>query len=185
MSGRPTKLDAATADAIVQAVAAGMTRTHAAMKAGVSYGTLKRWLRAGRAGGDPAAVDLLDRLKRAAAEAIAKHLGNITTAADNGTWTASAWFLERTHPATYSANRKEVRELLKAVSDLTARLAHAETRRKRAKGPAPSTSEAAVISRGTAWSAASAISATSGKFFQQSATMRAASAVPGSPSQER
>jgi len=38
-------------------------------------------------------------------------------------------------------------------------------------GPAPSTSEAAVMSRGTACRAASAISATSGKFFQQSATI--------------
>ena len=59
------------------------------------------------------------------------------------------------------------------------------TKRKRAKGPAPSTSEAAVMSRGTACSAASAMRATSGKFFQQSATINAVMAVAGSPSQER
>ena len=41
------------------------------------------------------------------------------------------------------------------------------------------------MSRGTACNAASAIRATSGKFFQQSATISAVRAVPGSPSQER
>ncbi len=53
-----------------------------------------------------------------------------------------------------------------------------DDRRETVERTGPSTSDAAVMSRGTAWSAASAISATSGKFFQQSATISAASAVP-------
>ena len=66
--GRPSKLDDITAQRIVNAVRAGMSRAGAASAAGVHRSTLLNWLANARAGEKPYA-DFLDRVTRAEGEA--------------------------------------------------------------------------------------------------------------------
>jgi hypothetical protein len=123
-TGRPTKLDDLVAKRIYDAVAAGNTRRGAAAMAGVGYSTLKGWVQRGRAGEEPFAA-LLARLEKADVEAEAKRVKVITDAAEGGTWTAAAWWLERRRPDRWArretlgaeerARRDEAR--LNAMSD--------------------------------------------------------------------
>lgn len=66
--GRPTKLDDITAQKIVAAIKAGMSRAGAAASAGIGRSTLLEYLAKARAGEKPYA-DFLDRVTRAEAEA--------------------------------------------------------------------------------------------------------------------
>jgi transposase len=93
-TGRPTKLDDLTAKRICDAIATGNTRRCAATAAGVSYATIKQWVRRGRAGEEPFAA-FLARLEKADAEDEAKAVKGIVDAAQAGTWQAAAWWLER------------------------------------------------------------------------------------------
>lgn len=84
---RPTKYTPEREGTIVEALAAGNTRRAAARLAGIDQGTLENWMR--RYAGFSAAVE------KAEADAEVRHVANIARAADGGTWTASAWWLER------------------------------------------------------------------------------------------
>jgi transposase len=88
-TGRPTKLDDLTAKRICDAIATGNTGRCAATAAGVSYATIKQWVRRGRAGEEPFAA-FLARLQKADAEAEAKQVKVIVDAAQASTWQAAA-----------------------------------------------------------------------------------------------
>lgn len=52
-------------------------------------------------------IEFFESIKEAEAKAEMRHLQNITKAAIDGTWQASAWFLERKHKDKWS-NKQEV-----------------------------------------------------------------------------
>lgn len=114
---RPTKFDQPTADVIMKAVAAGLPNETAAELAGVSERTLYEWKRRGKAGEEPF-VQIVQDIKRGQAEAVVSAMKVIREAAERGTWTAAAWWLERRHPDLYGCERKRIRELEKLVAEI-------------------------------------------------------------------
>ncbi len=110
-------------------VAKGVPLTLAASLAGVSPRAFFKWLKRGRLGDQhkdgfsPACDALSAAIKKAQAEDVARRVGRIDTAAGNGSWQADAWHLERTRPEHFGSDRRELRELRKALAALTDRLA--------------------------------------------------------------
>ena len=108
--GRHTLLNPQVQETIVNAVRIGSYLDDAAMLAGVSRGTLFRWLAEGREASEKADAgeeltereqlvrDFCDAVEKARADAMLRNIGVIQTAAQNGTWQAAAWYLERTNP---------------------------------------------------------------------------------------
>jgi len=75
---------------ILQLLRAGNYQQEAFMAAGISKSTFYDWM-----GEDS---DFSDAVKRAESEATAFHVAQILKAAREGTWQASAWYLERKFP---------------------------------------------------------------------------------------
>ena len=115
---RPTKLTPDLIQEVCNWLKLGYYQEDAATMAGISSSTFYDWMR--RAEGqkalesvdsplpdspDAEIVEVVDMylefseaVKKARAEAEGAHIRNIRKAADNGTWQASAWFLERSFP---------------------------------------------------------------------------------------
>jgi hypothetical protein len=74
---------------ILEAIRAGNTRRAAAAYAGVDEETLARWLR------DTRKMAFMDSFKKAEADAEVLHVASIAQASKDGSWQASAWWLER------------------------------------------------------------------------------------------
>ncbi|HEY7310083.1 MAG TPA: hypothetical protein VH643_12045 [Gemmataceae bacterium] len=97
---------------------------------GISRSTLYRWLRRGqrerrrRERGlvpkdrEQSFLDFSDSVEKGFAEAEARHLANIQSAGNSGTWQASAWVLERSHPERWSLERNELRRLKRIVQKM-------------------------------------------------------------------
>jgi len=136
----PNRLTPEVVTKLCEAIASGLNRQHAAQQAGIGGRTLYRWLKRGRRRETPELVALVAAVKKAESEAVKKHIGNISTAANNGTWQASAWWLERNHPQHYAINRREIRELAKQLEELEQRTRSIPTwrHRKRARRTPPS-----------------------------------------------
>jgi len=88
--GARTKRTPETAKRIIDLLKLGNYRDHAYTAAGISHDTFYKWLKA-----DPA---FSEAVEKAEAEAIAFHMSQIIKASREGTWQASAWFLERKLP---------------------------------------------------------------------------------------
>ena len=84
---------------VLNHVAAGLTVRDACRMAGVGRSTFYAWLAADKG--------LRSRLRKAESSGVAEHLANIRRAAEKD-WRASAWWLERRHPAKF-ANRRQVK----------------------------------------------------------------------------
>lgn len=97
--GRPTKLTADIQEKVVAAINAGNYQETAAAYAGIGTTTFYRWM---EQGADPDAPqiyrDFREAVENARAQAEVRHVALITQAAQSGTWQASAWYLERSHP---------------------------------------------------------------------------------------
>ena len=94
MAGRPSKLSNPEREQrLLDALRAGNTIQHACRYAGVSDESFARWQRR--------SVDFVEKLKKAEADAIVRHVANIAKAAADGQWQASAWWLERRYPEFY------------------------------------------------------------------------------------
>lgn len=95
--GRPSKLTPETQDRIVQAITAGNYLEVAAQYAGVGKTTLYRWL---SLADDPDADEMYrnfrDAVESARSAAEVRNVALIQKAANDGTWQAAAWYLERT-----------------------------------------------------------------------------------------
>jgi hypothetical protein len=108
--GRTPLLNAHTQDRIVSAVRAGSYLDDAATLVGISRHTLLLWLRNGRdaqdrhesghklTDRDRLYLDFLNAVETARAEAQLRNIAIIQKAANEGTWQAAAWYLERTNP---------------------------------------------------------------------------------------
>jgi transposase len=117
---RPTKLTHDVIEDICNWLKLGYYQEDAATMAGISASTFYDWMKKGDEGqkalesgtssslpaiqedGEVEIVDMYsefsEAVKKARAEAEGAHLRNIRRAADNGTWQASAWWLERSFP---------------------------------------------------------------------------------------
>lgn len=98
---------------LVDALQAGNFIDHACDYAGVGRTTVYRWLDRGQneheriaSGGEPDPdeakyLELWDTIKKARASAFVRNVALIQQAANQGTWQAAAWWLERTAPQQY------------------------------------------------------------------------------------
>lgn len=122
--GRPPKIvqrispdsEITFGDRIIQALDAGAFFDDACGFANVSKSAAYEWLARGKAareeqeaGGeahelaadDRAYLEFAEAVERTRSTVIVKNLAIIRTAAQNGTWQAAAWYLERTRPQQY------------------------------------------------------------------------------------
>ena len=87
--GQPTKLTAAVQNKIVNALAAGNTRTASAAYAGIHYSTFCNWITDGEKAKSGKYFDFFDAIKKAEADAEVSNVATIKKhAADN--WQANA-----------------------------------------------------------------------------------------------
>jgi len=90
------KLNKETKARLVEGIKLGMTNKLAAQYAGISEQCFYQWRDKAKAG-NPEHVELFESLKGAEAQSAAHSLAVIKKAAQDGTWTAAAWMLERRH----------------------------------------------------------------------------------------
>jgi hypothetical protein len=95
---RPTKFNTDRADRVLDALRAGNTRRAAAQYAGVDDRSLRRWIER--------FVHFAAAIEKAEADAEVRHVANIARAAQEGTWQASAWWLERRRPDDYGRRER-------------------------------------------------------------------------------
>jgi len=108
--GRPSLINEKLIDELTGYLAEGLYIEHACSLVGIHDSTFHSWMRRARqeqadrnAGLDPTPdndifLHLLASVEKAHAIAAREHLGNIRAAANDGTWQASAWILERKFP---------------------------------------------------------------------------------------
>jgi len=77
----------------LSALSAGNTRQAACFYAGISDETLANWMRR--------SLEFLERVKKAEADAEVRMVAQVARAAQEGTWQAAAWWLERRRPEDY------------------------------------------------------------------------------------
>lgn len=100
--GRPSLFTQAKGRKIILAIKQGLTFKQAAAYGGVSYSTLNRWRKEGRAideghkedSGD-GVLEFWKQLEQAQGQAAMRLLGVINRAANKGDWKAATWILER------------------------------------------------------------------------------------------
>ena len=98
--GRPTVKTPEMAERLCEIIGRGIPFSHACPLAGISISAASEW----RATDE----DFATQLKLSESQFIAAHLDRIAKAAIKGSWTASAWMLERCHPEHFGRNRLEV-----------------------------------------------------------------------------
>lgn len=133
--GQPTKLTPDVCKAICDSLAAGVDQRHACHAAGVSDRAFRYWVAKGKKKGTPETIALLAGVQKAKADAVRRNVALIQKAAQDGTWTAAAWWLERRHPDLYGSDRKRVKELERLLASIIAeRGPPANARKTPAKG---------------------------------------------------
>jgi hypothetical protein len=110
--GRTLKLTLETQDKICVAIRLGNDKKVAAALAGVSETTFYRWLEmAELPNAKKEYREFRESIERAEAEAEVTRIARITQAADNGTWQAASWWLERKFPERWGRNDKIRQEI--------------------------------------------------------------------------
>ena len=132
MAGRPTDLTPTTQERIALAIRGGNDNKVAAAHAGIGESTFYAWLDRGRkerarlaasSRAKPRAsetpfVEFLEAIQKAQADAETRNVALIAKAAQEGTWTAAAWWLERKYPERWG--RKDRHEVTgKDGNDIT------------------------------------------------------------------
>jgi hypothetical protein len=84
---------------VCTALAAGNTRRAACAFAGISEDTLANWLRRHS--------EFADAVQKAEGDAEVRNVAIISRAAQQGTWQAAAWWLERRYPHDYGRTIQE------------------------------------------------------------------------------
>ena len=84
-----------------QAISVGAYIEDACVFAGISSRQFRRWRELAEQEVEPYASRWVE-IQKSEAQAIVRNLFNIQTAANNGTWQASAWILERKYPDKYA-----------------------------------------------------------------------------------
>ena len=104
---RPTKLTPEIQEHIVQALQLGASYELAANYGGISYKTLTRWMQTGQRQADSEYGDFYQAINKARSDMVIRALLKIEQAANNGSWKASAWKLERMYPKIYGGKSDE------------------------------------------------------------------------------
>tara|TARA_R100000742_G_C4270230_1_gene88890 strand:+ start:84 stop:545 length:462 start_codon:yes stop_codon:yes gene_type:complete len=84
-----------------QAISVGAYIEDACIFAGISSRQYRRWRELAEQGVEPYASRWVE-IQKSEAQAVVRNLFNIQSAANNGTWQASAWILERKYPEKYA-----------------------------------------------------------------------------------
>ena len=119
--GRPTKLTAETQQKIIGGLLLGLYQEQAALNAGISTTTFYQWMSKGRTPNTPY-TEFRDAVEKARAEAEARKLSVIHTAAESGVWQAAAWFLERSFPSRWGRRVEVTTITLESVEAEIARI---------------------------------------------------------------
>lgn len=98
---RPTKLTPDAHKRIVQAIQLGATYELAAQYGGVAYNTFNEWMKAGAEVKSGPFRELYEAVKEAEGKGAIGWLAKIEAAANDGSWQAAAWKLERRYPHEY------------------------------------------------------------------------------------
>lgn len=107
MAGRKLKLTPELIANVERIIRSGNYAQTACQLVGIGTTTYYRWLEMAEEEGTPAIYrEFRDTIKRAEAEGEIRNVARIVQAADNGTWQASAWYLERKHPDRWGRNDK-------------------------------------------------------------------------------
>ena len=106
MAGRPSKLTPETQKKITDAIRLGATYKLAAQYAGITYETFNNWMNAGRESKSGTFFQFFHAVKEAEGAAAVGWLAKIEKAANDGTWQAAAWKLERLHGDDYAPTQK-------------------------------------------------------------------------------
>ncbi len=104
--GRPTRLTKAVREKIIKGIRLGLTYDRAAQLAGIHKSTFYMWKRKGLQKKAPLYIKFIDELKKAEVEGEAAAISHIVKAAQEGTWTAAAWLLERRFPDRWARIQK-------------------------------------------------------------------------------
>ena len=113
--GAPVSLTDAQAATIVETIAMSVRYSTACVAAGVAESTALRWRQRSEGRHDelgpmPELVGFLEAVKRAEGEGEKNLLLTIKKASLEGTWTASAWMLERLWPERYGKLERQLVE---------------------------------------------------------------------------
>jgi hypothetical protein len=101
MMGRPTKLNAEVTKIVCENIELGLSYSLAAQGAGITSETFIQWVKKGEVGEDKLYVDFLSSIKKSDAICAKRCLQHVRDAGEHGTWTASAWLLERRFPRDF------------------------------------------------------------------------------------
>lgn len=105
--GRPTKLTPKVQEDIVTAIRAGNYAEIAAKYAGIDESTYYRWMSQGEGEDAPAPYkEFRKAVENAKAASEIRNVALIQQAANNGTWQAAAWYLERTAYSRWGRHNK-------------------------------------------------------------------------------
>jgi len=109
---RPTKLTPELTERVCNAIMAGNYAKISAQMAGIAESTFYEWLAYARVENpDPIYVEFAESVERAEATAEVGSVARIKQAADNGTWQAATWLLERKHFDRWGRNDKVRQEI--------------------------------------------------------------------------
>jgi hypothetical protein len=112
MAGRPTKLTQETIDKICLAIRAGNYAKIAAQMAGIGESTYYEWLSIAKEPDcDVLFTELAESIQRAEADAEVAAVALIRQAANNGSWQAAGWLLERKNGERWGRNDKLRQEI--------------------------------------------------------------------------
>lgn len=104
--GRRSKISEQITADLVTAFSLGATHRVACQYAGIAPDTLYEWLDRG-ARGEKLFIEFAERINLANGRAAVGWLAKIEKAANDGTWQAAAWKLERRYPQEYGRTVQE------------------------------------------------------------------------------
>jgi transposase len=99
VAGRPTKYDPEAVKAIIGAIELGLPYRHAAAYGGITDDTFAAWRKK--------YPEFSEAVKAAEARAVAGRLARIRRAEDES-WQAAAWYLERRYPQEFGRTVQDV-----------------------------------------------------------------------------
>lgn len=121
-TGRPSRFVPRVKKAIIRAVELGSPYRLAVQSAGVGYTTFKRWMAQAEQDEEGGAFRTFrDDVKKAEGKAVEKWLEIIDKAANNGSWQAAAWKLERRYPERFGRRTIDVRADIREEKTITQR----------------------------------------------------------------
>jgi len=109
-TGRKTKLTSELQKQICDLIKRGNYTKTACLAVGIDESCYYKWIKRGEEAKTGIYFQFVQSIKRVQEEAKVRYLERIREAADNGNWTAAAWFLERKYPDEWGKKEKHTLE---------------------------------------------------------------------------